>query len=106
MCDEWRDDFGAFLRDIGPRPSADHSIDRIDNNGPYSPENCRWVTLDVQSRNKRTNVMLTLNGETMCRGDWAKRLGVSPYTIKARLKHGWPLEEALTRPRLHSAAER
>ena len=63
-------------------------IDRIDNDGPYSPDNCRWVTRDVQNRNKRSNVWIDYQGERICQTDLAARLGVHYSTIYYRLKTG------------------
>lgn len=64
VCDAWRDDFGAFMRDMGPRPSLKHSIDRKDNNGNYEPTNCRWATRAEQAINQRSNRLITYRGET------------------------------------------
>src|SRR4051812_19002765 len=80
LCDRWQD-FNNFLADMDRRPSKDHSIDRIDSNGDYSPENCRWATRKEQMRNKSDNVLLTLNGETYCVAEWAERLGLTQQCI-------------------------
>lgn len=56
VCERWRDSFHDFTTDMGPRPSPDHSIDRINPDGNYEPRNCRWATADEQSRNKCNSV--------------------------------------------------
>jgi hypothetical protein len=94
VCERWLDsDNGLtnFIADMGPRPSDKHTIDRIDNDGDYCPENCRWATGFEQSRNKRTNAMLTHNGKTQCITDWAEELGISRSTLRGRLKSGLEL---------------
>jgi len=99
VCDEWRDSFENFYADMGPRPSKEHSLDRYPNNdGDYSPINCRWATSIQQHRNKSSNRLLTLNGVTKCMSEWAECLGVSKHVIYMRLKKGWSLEQALTTP--------
>lgn len=98
VCDRWKT-FANFYADMGPRPSTDHSLDRIDNDGDYSPENCRWATRHDQNRNRCNNRMFSLNGETLCLTDWATRLGIDKWSIIHRLERGWSLEDALTKPR-------
>jgi hypothetical protein len=87
VCERW-DSFAAFLEDMGPRPTPTHSLDRIDNDGPYSPENCRWASKAEQSRNKRTNVFIEVNGAVLIAKDAAKALGVHRDTIRRRVKRG------------------
>ena len=101
VCDDWRNSFSSFLSDMGEKPSAAHSIDRIDNNGNYCPENCRWATRHEQARNTRRNRLLTLNGETMCLAEWVDRVGIHQKTITGRLNRGWSDERALTTPVIH-----
>lgn len=97
VCDHWQgiDGFANFLADMGSRPSPKHEIDRRDNDGPYSPENCRWVTRAEQMRNTRRNVFLTHEGITLCVSDWATKLGIHKNTLDKRVKAGWPVGRIL-----------
>jgi len=95
ICPEWLDSFEAFYADMGPRPSSRHSIDRIDNDGPYSPENCRWATPQQQRRNSRQNVMLTYKGRTMSLAAWAEDRNLAYHCLRSRLRLGWSVELAL-----------
>jgi hypothetical protein len=94
VCDRWSS-FAAFYEDMGPRPSNQHSIDRIDNGGNYEPENCRWATHGMQARNRRVNHFITFGGETKCLADWARSIAISPQHLSGRLRGGWPLSAAL-----------
>lgn len=96
VCDRWNESFWAFLKDMGPRPSAKHSIDRIDVNGNYEPGNCRWATNAEQGRNRRSNVWVLLNGQRMCVADAEAALGVSKYLVNStRRSHGFSHQEAV-----------
>lgn len=98
VCKAWHD-FPAFVRDMGPRPVGT-TLDRIDNDGPYSPENCRWATWKVQASNRRNSVLITINGRTQCAARWAAEVGITPTSIHRRLRKGWPPEKAVMTPRL------
>jgi hypothetical protein len=97
VCHDW-DDFTVFYRDMGPRPSPKHSIDRIDNDGPYAPWNCRWATTTEQGRNRRQNHLVTFLGRTMSLVAWSEATGIRQSTLRRRLKHGWSVEHALSIP--------
>lgn len=103
VCERWRESFEAFLSDMGPRPSDRHSIDRLDNNGPYAPDNCAWNLMREQSRNRRNSTLITFNGETKNIVDWAASAGLCRVLIKHRLRAGWSVQDALTRPADRSA---
>lgn len=96
VCERWERSFTSFLEDMGPRPSPRHSIDRSCNDKGYEPGNCRWATHAEQSRNKRNNRWVNLNGRTVCIADWAAAHGVRPALIYQRLGRGWPLQRALS----------
>lgn len=98
VCNRWRDSFENFYADMGPRPSAHHSIDRIDNNGDYSPENCRWATVKEQARNRRSTRFIEFRGESKSIAEWAEIKGMSYQVLFKRLQSGWPAERALTQP--------
>ncbi len=96
VCDHWRSSPANFLKDMGPRPTPTHEIDRIDNNGNYEPGNCRWATRKAQNRNRRSNRHLTHNGDTMTVADWSDKIGISQQLIYARLHRGKTIEGALS----------
>lgn len=77
VCERWLDDFETFLADMGRKPSPLHSIDRINNDGDYEPNNCHWATIDTQTRNRSTTRHVAINQDTMCVRDWEDKLGVS-----------------------------
>lgn len=97
VCDSWRS-FENFYRDMGPRPSNEYSLDRIDNDGNYEPGNCRWANRKEQCRNKRNNVRLAFRGETLCLAEWSERLGIKIGVLQDRLRLGWSAERTLTTP--------
>lgn len=89
VCRRWRHSFVNFLRDMGRRPSSKHSIDRINNDGSYRPDNCRWATQQEQMQNVRTNVWITIGGQRRRLGEWARESGLRSGTIYTRLVRGW-----------------
>ena len=98
VCTRWRNSFIAFYDDMGDRPSPKHSIDRIDNDGNYTPSNCRWATRIQQGRNTRANHMITYEGRTHCLVKWSEIRGIHRNTLSTRLLRGWTVERALTTP--------
>ena len=93
VCQRWLDSFENFLADMGPRPSNDHSIERMDNDGDYEPSNCRWATRIEQANNRRTNVNVTINGVTKTMSAWCKEREVLLPTASLRHKLGYRGED-------------
>lgn len=99
VCDEWLNSYEAFARwakENGCR--QDLTIDRIDVNGDYTPDNCRWITNKEQGRNKRNNVRFEYDGKNLTLPEWAELIGVSKSALKARIINGWQFEDAITLP--------
>ena len=96
VAERWHDPRN-FLADMG-EPPPEHSIDRINNNGPYSPDNCRWATNEVQSNNRGCVVRLTFDGVTDTLSGWSKRTGISRSALHLRYYQGWSTERLLTQP--------
>jgi hypothetical protein len=104
MCDRWlngngnKSGFECFLDDVGERKTSNLSIERRNNDGNYCKENCMWATPLEQGRNKRNNVLYTINGETKTAPEWERAYGLSKDLIRARMKKGWSVEKAIMTP--------
>ncbi len=104
VCERWligtetKRPFECFLADMGKRPSNDYSIERRDNDGPYSPDNCFWILSAKQPRNTRATPRITFNGRTLSNWEWAEETGISAVQIAKRIGRGWTAERALTQP--------
>lgn len=94
ICNEWKANFSNFFRDMGTRPEG-MSLDRIDVNGNYCKENCRWASYLEQARNTTCNNYIAFNDEVLCVQEWAEKLGIKANTLLYRLRRGWSVEEAL-----------
>lgn len=108
VCDEWKSDFLIFHDWAYANGYCEGlTIDRIDNNGDYCPDNCRWVPMSVQANNKRTTRFLTFNGVTKPIREWRSEFGLGRGVIEGRLLMGWSVDEALTTPAsLHNKRHR
>lgn len=98
VCERWSQSFWNFVDDMGPRPDG-HTLDRIDNDGPYSPGNCRWAGRQLQANNRRSNRLVTY-GNTECTvSDLARLVGKSYRTLYERIhKSGWSVDRAVNTP--------
>ena len=100
ICDEWKNDVKAFYDWATANGYKDSlTIDRIDNDGNYCPENCRWATVKEQASNRRSNILVTHNGKTQTMKKWANEVGTPYKVVWARMqKLGWSAERALAEP--------
>jgi hypothetical protein len=97
VCNRWLDSYAAFFEDMGPKPIG-KSLDRKNNDGPYSPENCRWATPIEQHNNTRACRLIEFRGERLTLSQWSRKTGISCAGLKYRIDARWPIEEVLTRP--------
>ncbi len=98
ICPYW-ENFENFYASMGPRPTPKHTLERIDNDGDYCPENCKWATATENARNTRRNHRITHRGETKTLTAWADEMGISSSTLRHRLGPlGWSIEDAMNKP--------
>lgn len=99
VCERWRGSFENFMKDMGCKPSSKHSLDRIDNDKDYSPENCRWATRTLQARNRRSNYLITHDGVTKSLAEWAEIKGMNYSLLYSRIvKFNWDTTKAFKTP--------
>lgn len=99
VCNDWLKDFSNFHKwALKNGYKEDLTIDRIDNNGNYSPENCRWTTIINQSNNKRNNIYITYQNKTKTATEWSRELKVNADTLHNRKRLGWSDDEIISTP--------
>ncbi len=98
VCKEW-EDFSEFVKwSVSHGYADDLTIDRIDNDGDYCPENCRWATAIQQANNRYTNKYIEFDGKRLTYSQWARKTGLHKNTIRMRILKGWSVEDCLTTP--------
>lgn len=98
VCNRWIASFENFLADVGYAPSTKHTLGRIDNDGNYEPGNVEWQPLHVQANNKSRSIVLSAFGKNKPMHAWTEEYGVPYSTIYYRIKHGWPAQDAVSKP--------
>ena len=96
VCSKWLQSFENFYADMGSKPTPEYTIDRVDNDAGYSPENCRWATQSEQCRNRRSNRMIEYKGELKTLIDWSETVEIEWKVLDDRLRRKWPIERAFT----------
>ncbi len=99
VCKRWIESFEGFIKDMGHRPSDDHTIERVDPNGDYEPGNTVWLPSKMQALNKRSSVRVEWGGKTQCLSEWSKELSIPYETLRSRIKSG------LTPPELFASTK-
>ena len=97
VCERWQT-FKLFVEDMKARPSKKHQLDRINNDGNYCIENCRWVTRFEQMSNTRMNRYIAFGGVTLTASQWSRKMGFKRSAVSHRLNRGWTIEKAITTP--------
>jgi hypothetical protein len=98
VCERWLNSVEAFVKDMGKRPGDGYSLDRIDNNGNYEPENCRWANANEQTNNRSNTAHIFFNGQYLPLTEWARKMGIDYRVVHSRIRRGWTIEAALTKP--------
>lgn len=98
VCDKWFNSFESFIADMGYRPTVNHSIDRINNNGNYEPLNCRWTSKRVQANNRRTNNIIIFMGIKYTVAEAARKFNMGYYHLWQRINRGWEAHDAILTP--------
>lgn len=103
ICKEW-ENFENFYKwaikngfDI-TKKQINQSLDRINNNGNYEPNNCRWTNIKIQNRNQRSNCLITYNNQTHCVSEWAELYNINVKTLRTRMSKGWNIDRCLNQP--------
>lgn len=99
ICKEWENDYSKFLSDMGRAPFKKATIDRINSNGNYCKDNCRWASMKEQNNNKSNNKLITFQGKTMTAKKWSEITGINYGTIIMRLHRGWTIQKTLNHGR-------
>lgn len=106
VSERWLESYENFLADMGRKPSSKHSIERTNNHLGYGPGNCIWATQTAQIRNRRSTVKIRFNGKDRPLYEVAETVGVDPERLRSRIKAGWSVEEALSRPKMERGERR
>lgn len=102
ICKRW-DDVRLFIKDMGLRPSMEHTLDRKDNNGSYCKKNCTWSLRKGQQRNREHQRLITVDGRSMLAIEWSEITGICHGTITSRIRLGWPARDAVMQPVMRGA---